>query len=204
MRPFFARLSSAIAVAIAVAVAACSSGPRDLPSGVVNVTPSPGVGIPRAPDAGSSEGGTVVPTIDAGQEAGVSCLPQANFSLDGAYGGTLAMRGTISFPAPLPAQRVVVVSVVAQVGGDVRFQAFATAAASDRYTFRVGGLVTGKYILRVQADALGNGTAIDPGDYDGYFNGSAAGPILVRADAVPVDLKTDCLDKVDFGAGVKP
>ena len=198
MRPSFARLVSALVLFAAVA---CSSNERDLPAAVVTpIPPTLGGGTP-AKDGGALDGATA---SDASQEAGVSCLPQAGFSLDGAFGGNLAVRGTITFPAPLPAQRLVVVSIVAAVGGDPREQAFAANATSDRFTYRIGGLITSKYIVRVQADAGGNGAVNDPGDYDGYFNGTASGPIRTRSDAVAVDVKNECVDKVDFGAGVKP
>ncbi len=197
MRPFFVRLVSALVLCSA---AACSSNERDIPSAITTPIPPTLGGGTSTKDAGATDGGT---TSDASQEAGVSCLPQASFSLDGAFGGNLAIRGTITFPAPLPAQRLVVVSIVAAVGGDPRQQAFAAGATSDRFTYRIGSLISSKYIVRIQADAGGNGAVNDPGDYDGYFNGTASGPILTRADAIAVDVKSDCLDLVDFGAGVK-
>lgn len=196
-------LSALVVVALAVA---CSPSERDVPTAVT--VPNTGSGtvtsVVDGGGEGGADGGAVKPEADAAADAGTACLPQASFSLDGGFGGTYAIRGTISFPAILPAQRVVLVSIVASVGNDVHQQAFATAAASDRFTYRIGGLTTNKYIVRIQADAGGNGTVTETGDYDGYYDGTSAGPILVRANATPVDVKGACLDLVDFGAGVKP
>lgn len=184
-------------------VAACSSTERDIPAAVgVPATAAPTTPT-NTPDGGAND--ATAPATDAGPvtDGGGTCLPTATFSLDGAYGGVLAVRGTLTFPAPLPQGRAVTVSFQAEVGGEIRQQTYSTLAISDRFTYRVGGLIPGRYILRVQADATNNGSVTDSGDYDGYFNGTSAGPLLLRADAVAVEVKDVCRDNLDFGAGVK-
>lgn len=187
---------------VVLAFAACSSDDKAIPSAVVGPgQPAVGGGSTSGGDSGTDGGADA----DAATDAPLGpCLPESSFGLDGAFGGVLAIRGTVSFPAPLPAQRRVEISVVSTAGGNVRSQSFAAAAVSDRFTYRVGGLTVGKYVLRVQADATGNGVVNDPGDYDGYFDGTATGPILNRADAAFVDVVGACVDGINFGAGVKP
>jgi hypothetical protein len=185
---------------VVLALAACSSEDKVLPSAVVGPGQPALGGGSKGADAGDG-GADADATVDAPSGP---CLPESSFGLDGAFGGILAIRGTVTFPAPLPAQRRVEISIVSTAGGNVRSQSFAAAAISDRFTYRIGGLTVGKYVLRVQADATGNGVVNDPGDYDGYFDGSATGPILNRADAAFVDIVGACVDGINFGAGVKP
>jgi len=196
----FARTVSALALAC-VFVAGCSSDERNIPAAVVGPPAPAPVGGSVTPDAGAADAST---DIDGGDGGGGGCLANAAFAQDSAYGGTLAIRGRITFPAGLPAGRSVAVSIQAAVGGEVKQQGFATLAQSESYTYRIGGLIPGRYILRVQADATNNGSVADVGDFDGYYNGTASGPILLRADAVAVEVKDQCLDNIDFGAGIKP
>ncbi len=143
-------------------------------------------------------------STDSSTDAGNSCLPGATFAFDGGFGGTLAVRGTFSLPATLQAARIIVVSVASAAGGESRDQSFAATAASDRFSYRIGGLVKGSYVIRVRADANGNGVVNDSGDYDGYYDGSSVGPIQTRADAKVVTLDATCIDALNFGAGIKP
>lgn len=207
---------AAIAAPLICAALACSPKDRSgLPEGVAGNSPSfpvlpaasasaeagaDGSVLPQPTDAGDAGSPEAAP-IDAGP-----CLAGATWSMDGAFGGALALRGTVTVPAPLPVGRTVVLTVAQIVGtvSDAHTQSFTTTSASDRSTYRIGGLARGAYRIRVQADANGNGAVNDPGDYDGYYDGTAAGPILNAVDAKTVTLATDCVDKLDFGAGVKP
>ena len=218
-RPRLLSLSVSVALGLSalVALASAACGPKDrsgLPDAVPGSNPvSPVVasrdggasdatpdGIAPQPDAGDAapDAGDAAPDADAG-----ACLAGATLSMDGAFAGALAVRGTLTLPAPLPAGRTLVLSV-GQASGDTHTATFVTATTTDRFTFRIGGLAAGSYVVRAQADAGGNGVVNDAGDYDGYYDGSAAGPILVRADAKVVVLSAACVDNLSFGAGVKP
>ncbi len=162
-----------------------------------------GASNPR-PDGGQDSGSDAATPRDAATplDAG-GCLPgTVGLGMDGAFGGTLAVAGTVTFPVPLEPGSVLVLSIAASAGTP-RAQTFAMAALGDRVTYRIGGLVSGSYVIRVQADATRNGLVNDTGDYDGYYDGSATGPLLTRADARTVVLQTTCIDRLDFGVGVK-
>lgn len=208
------RLSALLVATGVIALAALmTSGcaPKDR-SGLPEAVPGTAPAIPVSPgsDGGDLDGATDAPSTDA--EAGLpdasvpdagECLSGATLAMDAAFGGGLAVRGTLTVPAPLPAGRTLILSVSVS-SGETRTQTFYVAAVTDRFTFRVGGLAAGSYVVRVQADVGGNGAINDPGDYDGYYDGTASGPILLRADAKVFTLTTQCVDKLDFGAGVKP
>lgn len=192
------------------ALAACSSDDKTPPPSAVSGGTINGGGV-GAGGGGTSDASTdsstgvdSSTTADAGPEAGTSCLPGATFALDGGFGGTLAVRGTFNLPATLQAARIVVVSVASAAGGESHDQSFAATAPSDRFSYRIGGLVKGSYVIRVRADSNGNGLVTDSGDYDGYYDGSSVAPILTRADAKLVTLDATCLDAINFGAGIKP
>lgn len=182
--------------------AACTQEEKDIPT-AVGGRPSPNPIGNVAADSSTGDGGTSDATSDDGSADGGACLANATFAFDSAYGGNFAIRGRVTFPASLPTGRVVNLSIQAAVGGEAKQQSFATTGITDSATFRIGGLLPAGYVLRVQADANGNGAVGDPGDYDGYYDGTASGPILVRADAVAITVKDACLDNVDFGAGIK-
>ncbi len=207
------RLSVALSFSFVLcgALAACSSDDKTPPPSAVSGGTINGGGVGAGgggtSDASTADSSTTVDsgtTTDAGTDAGASCLPGATFALDGGFGGTLAVRGTFNLPATLQAARIVVVSVASAAGGESHDQSFAATAASDRFSYRIGGLVKGSYVIRVRADANGNGLVTDSGDYDGYYDGSAVAPILTRADAKVVTLDTTCLDALNFGAGIRP
>jgi len=200
-----------------VALTSAACGPKDrtgLPDAVPGATPAAPVVVSQEAGAADATTDGVAPQPDAGDAASDAatatdadagaCLPGATLSMDAAFAGALAVRGTLTLPAPLPAGRTLVLSVGLASGSDTRSMTFVTATATDRFTFRIGGLASGSYVVRAQADAGGNGAVNDAGDYDGYYDGTAAGPILLRADAKLVTLAAACVDNLAFGAGVKP
>jgi len=88
-------------------------------------------------------------------------------------------------------------------GAAETFPLIATAPLG-RVSYRVRGLLPNSYVVRGQGDLSGTAIVGETGDLDGYYNGSAAGPILLRADATSVKLDVDCVGNVNFGIGIRP
>ncbi|HQY63416.1 MAG TPA: hypothetical protein PK141_18580 [Polyangiaceae bacterium] len=214
-RPRLFTLLVALGPALVV-LGSAACGPKDragLPEAVPGSSSAIPVATPRDAEASDATVDGVAPQPDAASDAPAdtardadadagTCLPGGTLAMDAAFGGSLAVRGTVTLPAPLPSGRTFVLSIGLQ-SGDTRTQTFFTATATDRFTFRIAGLAAGLYVVRAQVDVGGNGSVSDPGDYDGYYDGTAVGPIQVRADAKPVFLVGACLDNVNFGPGVK-
>jgi len=147
--------------------------------------------VSESTDGGNSEGGSA------------HCIDGTFlFDKDSGFGGNLEVAGTFEAAATVSTGRLVVFTLETAVGGPTTTISLNLAAATTTFSFRITGLTKGAYILRAQADATGTSAVGEVGDLDGYYDGAAASPIFVRANAAPITLEDACVDKIAFGIGV--
>jgi hypothetical protein len=161
---------------------------------------------------GSGGGGGTVRDGGAGADAaadaesdGGQCLP-GTYELDvaSAQGGALSIAGTIDLAQVVAVGKRFELSIGTQNTAAAETFALIAASPLGKVNYRVRGLQAGSYIVRGQGDLSGSDIVGETGDLDGYYNGSASGPILLRADATAARLDADCVGNVNFGIGVRP
>lgn len=159
---------------------------------------------PAAGSSGYSPPTATDASVDGGPEAGSDhCIAGTFlFDKDSGFGGNLEIAGTFEAAATVSSGRLVVVTLETAVGGPTTTVSLNLSAPGTTFRFRITGLAKGSYVLRAQADVTGTTAVGETGDLDGYYDGAAASPIFVRANAAPITLEDACVDKIAFGIGV--
>lgn len=120
--------------------------------------------------------------------------------------GTNVVIGTVALPRMLPAGTT--------VGVDLEYvtdtnqsssEAFQLGAATSSITYRVTNLpsTATNVMISVRADATGNGSSLDTGDFVGWYDGSSANPILDDTSAKAVAFTGACTGNINFGLGTR-
>lgn len=75
----------------------------------------------------------------------------------------------------------------------------------ETFSYEIRNVKNGTYKIRIRVDGSGDGLSLaDPGDFDGYYDGTVDQPILESADASEVTVTDGDVGGIDFGLGVNP
>jgi hypothetical protein len=162
------------------------------------------------PTGGSGGGGGG--SADAGADGNfLTACPAGSYDIDVDWmlsnPGNSGIVGTISLPANVTAGSYTQLVfdkagpgfTASQIAGS-----FMTQAGATDVKYRLRKLPDGNYYLRFRVDQTGNMMFGDPGDFEGYYNGSVAMPIASKADAPLVTVNAQCRINADFGVGSLP
>jgi hypothetical protein len=87
-------------------------------------------------------------------------------------------------------------------GGSQIVGTFKTRPGATTVTFRLSDVPDGTYRLRFRVDETGNGRFGDPGDIEGYFDGTSSRPLLSHLLARTIRVEGTCVTGADFGVGL--
>lgn len=112
--------------------------------------------------------------------------------------GKLSIAGTVELPADSQG-RVIQVGLAGQSSSAQNLGN--TSGSSFRY--RLVNVPPDNYRLLMRVDQIDDGQISGPGDFEGYYPGSVAAPVLDFDQAASFDLSAS-QSGVDFGLGVLP
>ena len=185
-----------LSLLVMVTALACSSTDKPKTSDYVpNINGGGGSG---------SDGGLLADAASDASDGG-ECLP-GTFDLDvtSNQGGPISIAGSVDLAQVVAIGKRFELAVGSQNSGAAEAFTLIATAPLGKVAYRVRGLLAGSYVVRAQGDLGGTEVVGETGDLDGYYNGSAAGPILLRADATAGQLDDDCVGSVNFGIGSRP
>lgn len=136
---------------------------------------------------GSSAGGTLV------------------YDASGFLGGKLSISGTVTLPKAASGGGGAQIGYVAEDAGGQPLGSYAASAGKVSGTqakYRLTGLVSGSYRVTIRIDADGDNQLRQPGDFEGYYDGTVAAPIMDVNNAHAIDVGSSSVTGADFGLGI--
>jgi len=185
-----------------VTIQTCKGG--CCPANCAEACPSNGTG--GSGGASGDDGGA-----DSGDPNFVAECPSGTYDIDVDWmldsPGNSGIAGTISLPANVAAGHATQLVIDKAGPGFTATQiagTFMTQAGVTEVKYRLSKLPDGNYYIRFRVDQTGNMMFGDPGDFEGYPNGSVAMPIASKADARVFHVVEQCRINADFGVGALP
>lgn len=123
------------------------------------------------------------------------------------YALGVGIKGTITLPGGVPPGSPTQLSLEKagpDPGGTQLIGSYATEANKLTITYHVKLVQDGNYYLSFDVDQSGNGAFGDPGDLHGFYDGTTAAPIMTKADAPVIAVRSVCQSDRDFGVGPLP
>lgn len=140
--------------------------------------------------------------ILAGCGGGGDGAPYEMVGVDHDFGGDLTISGTITFPGS--GSHYVRLQVFEATRPDDNI-ARSTVISGDGFLYELSGLEPGgSYKVYACVNREGSPNFGDPGDAEGYYDGTEAAPIFAFDDAPAITLGTESLSGLDFGLGILP
>ncbi len=139
--------------------------------------------------------------------SGSSLIKSPSVVLESGFGeATLQFTGTVSFPETIAGgklgQLVLTQGRPFRLATGNELKGFALSSTTRTLTYAIRHLDPGMYAIFLGFDTTGDGK-IGPGDLVGYYDGSAASPIVDPAAAKLIDLSAST-GGIDFALGVAP
>ncbi len=123
----------------------------------------------------------------------------------GFLGGKLGISGTVTLPkAPSGGGGTQIGYVAEDTSGQPLGSgaAYAGKVSGTQATYRLTGLVSGSYRVEIRVDADGDGQVGQPDDFEGYYDGTVAAPIMDFNNAHAINVGSSSVEGADFGIGI--
>jgi hypothetical protein len=123
------------------------------------------------------------------------------------YALGVGIKGTITLPssvAPGSPTQLSLEKAGPDPGGTQLIGSYVTEAGKLSITYHVKLVQDGNYYLSFGVDQGGNGAFGDPGDLHGFYDGTTSAPIMTKADAPVIAVRSVCQSDRDFGVGPLP
>ena len=123
------------------------------------------------------------------------------------YALGVGITGTISLPpnvSPGSPTQLSLEKAGPDRGGTQLIGSYVIEAGKLAISYHVKLVQDGNYYLSFGVDQSGNGAFGDPGDLHGFFDGTVAAPIMTKANAPVIAVRSSCQSGRDFGVGPLP
>lgn len=121
--------------------------------------------------------------------------------------GPNTVSGVVTLPTSVPAGTLVGIQFNYTTDTyESTSQAFQLAAGGSTISYRITGIAANATDMHVEVygDANGDGHASDPGDFDGYYGGTATAPVFDDGTAKAVVFAGACTPSINFALGTRP